>query len=114
MNPKSKKALMRLLIPIIFIILYVAAVALLALYSDIHEDTSFWDWNYPTYLFFVAILTAPPVFVLFSVIFWVVEFIRYKQYRYEKNYLILPSVVSGVLFLIGVLTFFFFTLPIFG
>jgi hypothetical protein len=48
-----------------------------------------------------------------SGLFWVVEFVKYKEYKYENKTFAITSVICGTLFLIGVFTFFFFTLGIF-
>ena len=70
------------------------------------------DFDFATTFVIFLILTGPAFLMAVSGLFWVVEYVKYKEYKYEKETFAITSVICGTLFLIGVFTFFFLTLGI--
>ena len=70
------------------------------------------DFDFATTFVIFLILTGPTFLMAVSGFFWVVEYVKYKEYKYEKETFAITSVICGTLFLIGVFTFFFLTLGI--
>ena len=70
------------------------------------------DFDFATTFVIFLILTGPTFLMAVSGLFWVVEYVKYKEYKYEKETFTITSVICGTLFLIGVFTFFFLTLGI--
>ena len=70
------------------------------------------DFDFDTTFVIFLILTGPAFLMAVSGLFWVVEYVKYKEYKYEKETFAITSVICGTLFLIGVFTFFFLTLGI--
>ncbi len=114
MNDKSRTILKRSILPLILALLYIVFALLGAYNADKAGNNGLFDFNYATCLLLTLILTGPAYLMLSSAICWIVEFVKYKEYRYEKRSIIISSAVCGALFLIGVFTFIFLTLGIFG
>lgn len=113
MNDKVKKILKKSIFPLIIAILYIAAVAVLAYFADKQGNGGIMDFDYSANFLLILILTCPALLMLTSALFWVVEFIKFKEYRYEKRSFAIASLICGIIFLIGVFTFIFLTLGIF-
>ncbi len=114
MNDKLKKILKKSIIPLILTLLYIAAVAVLAYSAEIKFSDAYLEFNFWTNVLIFLILTGPAFLMAASGLFWVVEFVKYKEYRYEKHTFAITSLICGTLFLVGVFTFFFLTLGVFG
>ena len=113
MSDKSKRILKKSIIPAILTILYIAAVAVLAYFADKETNGGLLDFDFGTAFVIFLILTGPEFLMLVAGLFWVVEYVKYKEYKYEKEAFAVTSVICGTLFLIGIFTFFFLTLGIF-
>ena len=113
MNDKVKRILKRSILPLILALLYTVFALLGAYNADKAGNNGFIDFNYAACLLLILILTGPAYLMLSSIICWTVEFVKYKEYRYEKRSIIISSIVCGTLFLIGAFTFIFLTLGIF-
>ena len=112
MSDKLKRILKKSIIPAILTILYIAAVAVLAYFADKQGNGGFIDFDYVANFGILLILTGPAFLMAVSGLCWVVEYVKYKEYKYEKETFAITSVICGTLFLIGVFTFFFLTLGI--
>lgn len=112
MSDKLKRILKKSIIPAILTILYIAAVAVLAYFADKQGNGGFIDFDYVANFGILLILTGPAFLMAISGLCWVVEYVKYKEYKYEKETFAITSVICGTLFLIGVFTFFFLTLGI--
>lgn len=100
------------ILPLILTICYLAVIAILAFYADKQGNGGFIDFDYAANFVIFLCLTGPAFLMATSGLCWIVEFVKYKEYRYEKHTLAITSLICGALFLIGVFTFFFFTLGI--
>ena len=112
MSDKLKRILKKSIIPAILTILYIAAVAVLAYFADKQGNGGFIDFDYVANFGILLILTGPAFLMAVSGLCWVVEYVKYKEYKYEKENFAITSVICGTLFLVGVFTFFFLTLGI--
>ena len=112
MSDKSKRILKKSILPAILAILYIAAIAVLAYFADKETNGRLLDFDFATTFVIFLILTGPAFLMAVSGLFWVVEYVKYKEYKYEKETFAITSVICGTLFLIGVFTFFFLTLGI--
>lgn len=113
MNDRLKRILKKTILPLILTLLYIAVIAVLAYFADKQGNGGFIDFDYTANFGILLILTGPAFVMAVSGLFWVVEYVKYKEYKYEKETFAITSVICGTLFLIGVFTFFFFTLGIF-
>lgn len=113
MKQSTKSILKRIILPLILVIIYLAVVAVLAFYADKQGNGGFIDFDYTANFVILLLLTGPAFLMAASGLCWVVEFVKYKEYRYEKQTLAITSLICGAFFLIGIFTFFFFTLGIF-
>jgi hypothetical protein len=113
MNDKLKRIFKKSITPTFLTLLYITAVAVLAYFADKETNGGLLDFDYATSFVIFLILTGPAFLMAISGLFWVVEFVKYKEYKYENKTFAITSVICGTLFLIGVFTFFFFTLGIF-
>lgn len=107
-----KQNFKRWILPFILVICYLAVIAILAFYADKQGNGGFIDFDYSANFVIFLCLTGPAFLMAAAGLFWVVEYVKYKEYKYEKETFAITSVICGTLFLIGVFTFFFFTLGI--
>ena len=112
MNDKLKRILKKTILPVILTLLYIATVAVLSYFADKQSNGGLLDFDYATTFVIFLILTGPAFLMATSGLFWVVEYVKYKEYKYEKQTFAITSLICGTLFLVGVFTFFFFTLGI--
>ena len=113
MKQNTKNILKRIILPLVLVIIYLAVVAVLAFYADKQGNGGFIDFDYAANFGILLFLTGPAFIMATAGLCWVVEFVKYKEYRYEKQTLAITSLICGTFFLIGLFTFFFFTLGIF-
>lgn len=115
MKESTKSVLKRIIIPLVLIVIYLVGLAIVCLNAE-PDPNSLIDLTSEFGFFYLLmlILTAPPLLIIASVIFWIAEFIIYKQYRLEKKHIIISSAICGTVFLIGLFTYIFLTLNIFG
>lgn len=113
MNDKLKRILKRSILPLILALLYIVFALWGAYNADKAGNNGLFDFDYATCLLLTLILTGPAYLMFSSLICWVVEFVKFKEYRYEKRSIIISSIVCVTLFLIGAFTFIFLTLGIF-
>lgn len=113
MNDNFKRSLKKSILPLVLTLMYIAAVAVLAYFADKQTNGNLLDFDYATTFVIFLILTGPAFLISVSGLFWVVEYVKYKEYKYEKQTFAITSVICGTLFLIGIFAFFFLTLGIF-
>ena len=112
MKPNNNSILKRLMLPIILVIIYLAIVAVLAYFADKQGNGGLLDFSYATNFVILLFITGPSFIMATSGLCWIVEYVKYKEYRYEKHTLAITSLICGTFFLMGLFTFFFFTLGI--
>lgn len=113
MKSNTKTILKRLILPLVLVIVYIAVVTVLAFYADKQGNGGFIDFDYAANFIILLFITGPAFLMATSGLCWMVEWVKYKEYRYEKQTLAITSLICGTFFLIGLFTFFFFTLGIF-
>jgi hypothetical protein len=107
-----KQNIKRWSLPLILVICYLAIIAVLALYADKQGNGGFIDFDYTANFVIFLCLTGPAFLMALAGLCWIIEFVRYKEYRYEKHSLAIASLICGSIFLIGIFAFFFLTLGI--
>ena len=112
MNNKLKRILKKSILPLILALLYIAVIAVLAYFADKQGNGGFIDFDYTANFVILLCLTGPAFLMASAGLCWIVEFVRYKEYRYEKHSLAIASLICGSIFLIGIFAFFFLTLGI--
>jgi len=100
-------------LPLILAICYLTVIAILAFYADKQGNGGFIDFDYAANFVIFLYLTGPAFLMASAGLCWIIEFVRYKEYRYEKHTLAIASLICGSIFLIGIFAFFFLTLGIF-
>lgn len=113
MGGKLKGILKKSILPTALTLLYIAVIAVLAYFADKQGNGGFLDFDYTANFGIFLILTGPAFLMAVSGLCWVVEYVKYKEYKYEKESFAITSIICGTLFLVGVFTFFFLTLGIF-
>lgn len=109
-----KDNLKRSILPISLALLYIVAVVILAFYAEITVSDAYIEFNFWANACIIIIFTAPAYLMITSILCWLIEFVKFKEYRYEKRSLIISSTVCGALFLVGAVSFFFLTLGAFN
>lgn len=112
MNDRLKRILKKSILPGVLTLLYIAAIAVLAYFADKQGNGGFIDFDYAANFGILLILTGPAFLMAVAGLCWVMEFIKYKEYKYEKETFAITSLICGTLFLVGVVSFFFLTLGI--
>ena len=112
LKPNIKTILKRLILPLVLVIIYLAIVAVLAYFADKQGNGGLLDFSYTTNFVILLFITGPAFIMATSGLCWIVEWVKYKEYRYEKQALAITSLICGTFFLIGLFAFFFFTLGI--
>ena len=112
MKQNTKSILKRLILPLVLVIIYLAIVAVLAYFADKQGNGGLLDFSYATNFVILLFITGPAFLMATSGLCWIVEWVKYKEYRYEKQTLAITSLICGIFFLIGIFSFFFFTLGI--
>ena len=100
-------------LPLILVICYLTVIAILAFYADKQGNGGFIDFDYAANFVIFLYLTGPAFLMASAGLCWIIEFVRYKEYRYEKHSFAIASLICGLIFLIGIFSFFFLTLGIF-
>lgn len=100
-------------LPLILVICYLTVIAILAFYADKQGNGGFIDFDYAANFVIFLCLTGPAFLMASAGLCWIIEFVRYKEYRYEKHSFAIASLICGLIFLIGIFSFFFLTLGIF-
>ncbi len=113
MKQSTKNILKRTIIPLILILLYLVGIAIVSLKAEPSPDAVIdLTSNFGFFYLLMIILTAPPLLMIASVIFWIAEFIIFKLHKSSLKAFIIASAVCVTVFLIGLFTYIFLTLHI--